>query len=73
MRKDKALTRVCLLKYLLPAPLEVQYVDVLEKQMHFLTLDLKTKLITFESIFRRSLCRMVVHKVLQSKVEIYLS
>ena len=38
--------------------------------MRFLTLDLKTKLITSESTFRRSLCRMVVYEVLQLKVKI---
>ena len=69
-RKDIALTRVCLVKYLLPAPLEDQLIDVLEKPMHFLTSDLKKKLITSEGTFRRNLCRMVVYKVLQSKVEI---
>ena len=35
MRKDIALTRFCLVKYLLPAPLEVQYMNVLEKPMRF--------------------------------------
>ena len=44
MRKDIALARICLVKYLLQAPLEVQYVDVLEKPKRFLNLDLKTKL-----------------------------
>ena len=44
MRKDIALTRVCLMKYLLQAPLKVQYIDVLEKPKRFLNLDLKTKL-----------------------------
>ena len=38
--------------------------------MHFLTLNLKKKLITSEGTSRRNLCRMVVYKVLQSKVEI---
>ena len=37
--------------------------------MHFLTLDLKTKLITSERTFRKNLCRMVLYKVLQSKIE----
>ena len=41
MRKDIVLTRVCLVKHLLPAPLEVQLID----PMRFLTLDLKEKLI----------------------------
>ena len=41
--------------------------------MRFLTLDLKTQLIISESTFRRSLCRMVVDKVLKSKVEIDLA
>ena len=62
MRKDIALTRVSLVKYLL----------VLEKPMHFLTLDLKTKLIIYESTFMRSLYGMVVYKVLKSKVGIDL-
>ena len=66
MRKDVALTRVCLAKYLLSVSLEDQQIDVLEKPMHFLTLDLKKKLITSEG----TLCRMVVYKVLQWKVEI---
>ena len=44
-----------------------------EKPMHFLTLDLKTKLITSESTFRRSLCGMVVDKMLNSKAEIDLA
>ena len=70
MRKNIALTRVCLVKYLLPAPLEDQQIDVLEKPMHVLTLDLKKKLITYEGTFRRNLCRMVVYKVLQSQFEI---
>ena len=38
--------------------------------MYFLTLDLKKKLITSEEKFKRNLRRMVVYKVLQSKVEI---
>ena len=38
--------------------------------MHFLTLNLNKKLITSEGTFRRNLSRMVVYKVLQSKVEI---
>ena len=41
--------------------------------MCFLTLDLKTKLITSESIFRRSLYGMVVDKMLNSKAEIELA
>ena len=49
-------------KYLLPAPSEVQW-----------TLDLITKLIASESTFRRTLCGMVVYKVLKSKVEIDLA
>ena len=61
MRKDVALTRVCLVKYLLSVRLEDQQIDVLEKPMHFLTLDLKKKLITSEG----TLIRMVVYKVLQ--------
>ena len=48
MRKDIALTRFCLVKYLLPAPSEVQYMNVLEKPMRFLTLGLKAKLIISE-------------------------
>ena len=61
------------MKYLLPAHLEVQQIHVLEKPMCFLTLDLKTKLITSESTFRRSLCGMVVDKMLSSKAEIDLA
>ena len=41
--------------------------------MRFLTLDLKIKLIISESPFRRSLCRMVVYKMLKSKVKIHLA
>ena len=70
VRKDIALTRLCLVKYLLPDPLEVQYIVVLAKPMHFLTLDLNKKLITSESNSRRSLCKMVAYKVLKSKIEI---
>ena len=70
MRKDIALARVFLVMYLLLAPLEDQRIDVLEKPMHFLTLDLKKKMITSEGTFRRNLCRIVVYNVLQSKVEI---
>ena len=70
MRKDIALTRVCLVKYLLPAPLEDQQIDFLEKSMHFMTLDLKKKLTTSDGTFSRNLCRMVVYTVLQSKVVI---
>ena len=44
MRKEIALVRVSLVKYLLQAPLKVQYIDFLEKQKRFLNLDLKTKL-----------------------------
>ena len=73
MRKDIALAGFCLVKCLLPAPLEVQYINVLEKPIRFLTLGLKTKLIISESTFRRRLCRMVVYKVLKSKVEIDLA
>ena len=73
MRKHLALTRLCLVKYLLPAPSEAQYITVLEKPMCFMTLGLNTKLIISESTFRRSLCRMVVYKVLKSKVEIDLA
>ena len=49
MRKEIALTRVCLVKYFLPEPLEIQYIYVLEKSMCFMTLDLKEKLINPES------------------------
>ena len=73
MRKHIALARFCLVKYLLPAPSEVQCITVLEKPMRFMTLGLNTKLIISESTSRRSLCRMVVHKVLKSKVEIDLA
>ena len=45
----------------------------LDKPMRFLTLDLKTKLITSESTFRRSLSGMVVYKILNSKAEIDLA
>ena len=41
----------------------------LDKPMCFLTLDLKTKLITSESTFRRSLCEMVLDKMRNSKAE----
>ena len=68
MRKDVALAKVCLRKYLLPAPLDIT--DVLEKSMRFLTLDLKTEIITSESIFSWSLRETVVYKVLNSKAEI---
>ena len=47
--------------------------EVLEKPMRLLTLDLKTKLITSESTFRRSLFGMVVDKMLSSKAEIDLA
>ena len=60
MRKDIALTRVCLVKYFLLASLEVQQIDVLEKP--FLTLDLKSKLITSDSSFS-SLCGMIVYRM----------
>ena len=58
MRKDIALTRVCLVKYLLPASLEIQQVDVLEKAMRSPTLDLKSKLLTSDNSFS-SLCGIV--------------
>ena len=45
----------------------------LEKPMRFLTLDLKKKLITSESTFSRSLCGMVIDKMLSSKAEIDLT
>ena len=61
------------MKYLLPAPLEVRQIDVLEKPRRFLTLNLKTKLESPESTFTRSLCWLVVNKVLKSKVEIDLA
>ena len=38
--------------------------------MLFLILDSKTELITSESFFRRSLCKVVVYNLLQSKVKI---
>ena len=41
--------------------------------MRFLALDLNAKLLTSESIFRWSLCVMVVYKVLKPKVEIDLA
>ena len=41
--------------------------------MRFLDLNLKTKLITSESTFRRTLCGMVVYKLLKSIVEIDLA
>ena len=41
--------------------------------MRFLTSDLKSKLITSESTFRRSLCGMVADKMLSSKAEIDLA
>ena len=41
--------------------------------MRFLTLDLKTKLITTESTFRRSLCGMVVDKMLDLKTKLILT
>ena len=41
--------------------------------MRFLTFDLKTKLITSESTFRRSLCGMLVDNMLNSKAEIDLA
>ena len=41
--------------------------------MHSLTFDLKTKLITSESTFRRSLSGMVAYKMLNSKAEIDLA
>ena len=44
--------------------------DVLEKPMRFLTLDMKAKLISSENTFTRSLCELVVYKVIKSKVEI---
>lgn len=43
--------------------------DVLEKPMCFLILDLKTKLITPERTLMRRLYGMIVYKVLKSKVE----
>ena len=73
LRKDIELTRVYLVNDPLPAALEVQEIDVLEKPMRFLTLDLMAKLITSESTFRRSLCGMVIYKVLKTKVEIDLA
>ena len=39
MRKVIALTRVCIKKYLLPAPLEVQWTEVLKKALYFVNLD----------------------------------
>ena len=39
----------------------------------FLNFNLNTKLITSESILRRSLCRMVVYKILKLQVEIDLA
>ena len=41
----------------------------LDTPMRFLTLYLKKKLITSESTFRRSLCGMVLDKMLNSKAE----
>ena len=65
MRKDIALKIVYLIKFFSFIILEVPKTGVLEKSLRFLTLDLKTKLITSESTFRRSLRRIVVYKMLQ--------
>ena len=73
LRKDMTLTRVCLVRYLPPASLEVQQMNVLENPVCFLKLDLKAKLISSESIFMSIFCGMVVCKVLKSKVEIDLA
>ena len=70
VRKDIALARACLVKYLPPASLEVRQIDILKKSMCFRTLDLNTKLITSGSTFRRSLCGIVIYNVLKSKVEV---
>ena len=51
-----SLRRVCLVlpsEVSFPSPLEVQKIDVSEKVMRFLTLDLKKKLMTSETIFMR--------------------
>ena len=69
-KKDITLKIVFIVKCFLPVPLEVQYMDVLEKPVRFLTLDFKAKLITSESTFRRSLYGMILDKMLNSKVEI---
>ena len=45
----------------------------LEKPKRLMNLDLKTKWITSKSTFRRSLCGMVVNKMLSSKAEIDLA
>ena len=60
------------MKYLSPITLDVLQINVLEKPMRFLTLVLKTKLITPESTFRMTLCGMILYKVLKSKDEIDL-
>ena len=73
MRKDTALSRGFLVKHFLPAFLEVQQIDVLEKPVRFLTICLKAKLITSEKLFSRNLYGMVVYKVLESKAEIDLA
>ena len=62
---------VCLIKHLLPAPIKVQEINVLEAPIRFLTLEMKTKLIPSQCTFIRSVCGMVVHEVLKSKVEIW--
>ena len=73
MRKYVALTRAFLVTYLFSVIIKVRLIDASEKPMRFLTYDLNKKLKTSESTFRRSLCAMVVCKVLKSKVEIDLA
>ena len=50
MRKDITLAGLWLVKYPLSTSLEVHYRDTFKNPMRFLLLDLKTKLITSESI-----------------------
>ena len=64
-----ALTKFCLVKYLLATPLETQQTDVLEKPMCCLTLELQAKLMPSESTFMRSLSKVVVQKVDTQKLK----
>ena len=64
MRNEMASIKICLVKYLLPDS---------ERSMQLQVFDLKTKFITSDKTLIRRLRGIVVHNVVKSKVENFLT
>ena len=73
MRNEMTTIKVCLVKYLLPEPFDVQYIDVFEKPMRLRFFDLKKIFITSDKTLIKKLWRIVVYNVVKLKVEIILT